>query len=172
MNTSVTRGSATFVVTATGMETEVGHISDMLASADETDDPADAAAGQADPPAHRHRRRRAHRLHAPWPAAWRALRRALRGRHRLRGRGHPHRPAGRRHDHPLDGHAHAGRGRRHRQEPALGGDAGLDLGHQLGQDRHPDAQPDDRGRDGHGRPSLRDQRHRLRHHRQDPPRGR
>ena len=36
MNTSVTRGSATFVVTATGMETEVGHISDMLQSADTT----------------------------------------------------------------------------------------------------------------------------------------
>ncbi len=35
MNTSVTRGSATFVVTSTGMKTEVGHISDLLASADE-----------------------------------------------------------------------------------------------------------------------------------------
>src|SRR4029078_1568931 len=30
MNTQVTRGAATFVVTATGMATEVGHISDML----------------------------------------------------------------------------------------------------------------------------------------------
>jgi Ca2+-transporting ATPase len=30
MNTSVTRGTAEFVVTATGMATEVGHISDML----------------------------------------------------------------------------------------------------------------------------------------------
>ena len=30
MNTQVTRGSATFLVTATGMGTEVGHISDML----------------------------------------------------------------------------------------------------------------------------------------------
>jgi Ca2+-transporting ATPase len=30
MNTSVTRGSGEFVVTATGMRTEVGHISDML----------------------------------------------------------------------------------------------------------------------------------------------
>jgi Ca2+-transporting ATPase len=36
MNTSATRGSGTFVVTATGMETEVGHISDMLSSTDET----------------------------------------------------------------------------------------------------------------------------------------
>jgi len=39
MNTSVTRGSAAFVVTATGMETEVGHISDLLASADEMTTP-------------------------------------------------------------------------------------------------------------------------------------
>src|SRR4029079_1467698 len=30
MNTQVTRGAATFVVTSTGMGTEVGHISDML----------------------------------------------------------------------------------------------------------------------------------------------
>src|SRR5215203_672050 len=31
MNTQVTRGAATFIVTSTGMGTEVGHISDMLA---------------------------------------------------------------------------------------------------------------------------------------------
>jgi Ca2+-transporting ATPase len=38
MNTQVTRGAATMVVTGTGMSTEVGHISDMLqtATADET----------------------------------------------------------------------------------------------------------------------------------------
>ena len=30
MNTNVTRGSGQFVVTATGMNTEVGHISGML----------------------------------------------------------------------------------------------------------------------------------------------
>src|SRR4029078_518668 len=30
MNTQVPRGAATFVVTSTGMSTEVGHISDML----------------------------------------------------------------------------------------------------------------------------------------------
>jgi Ca2+-transporting ATPase len=39
MNTSVTRGSATFVVTATGMATEVGHISEMLDTAEETETP-------------------------------------------------------------------------------------------------------------------------------------
>jgi Ca2+-transporting ATPase len=36
MNTSVTRGSGLFVVTATGMSTEVGHISNMLQYQDET----------------------------------------------------------------------------------------------------------------------------------------
>ncbi len=39
MNTSVTRGSASFVVTSTGMDTEVGHISEMLDAAEETETP-------------------------------------------------------------------------------------------------------------------------------------
>ncbi len=39
MNTSVTRGTATFVVTDTGMSTEVGHISDLLDKADEMTTP-------------------------------------------------------------------------------------------------------------------------------------
>jgi Ca2+-transporting ATPase len=39
MNTNVTRGSGSFVVTATGMATEVGHISHMLASAEEAETP-------------------------------------------------------------------------------------------------------------------------------------
>jgi Ca2+-transporting ATPase len=36
MNTNVTRGSGSFVVTATGMSTEVGHISDLLQHEEET----------------------------------------------------------------------------------------------------------------------------------------
>jgi P-type Ca2+ transporter type 2C len=39
MNTSVTRGSGVFVVVATGMSTEVGHISGMLQSTEETKTP-------------------------------------------------------------------------------------------------------------------------------------
>jgi P-type Ca2+ transporter type 2C len=39
MNTNVTRGSGVFVVTATGMSTEVGHISNMLQHDDETKTP-------------------------------------------------------------------------------------------------------------------------------------
>ena len=36
MNTNATRGTGQFVVTATGMATEVGHISGLLQSEDET----------------------------------------------------------------------------------------------------------------------------------------
>jgi P-type Ca2+ transporter type 2C len=39
MNTNVTRGSGTFVVTSTGMATEVGHISRMLQTAGEAETP-------------------------------------------------------------------------------------------------------------------------------------
>jgi Ca2+-transporting ATPase len=39
MNTNVTRGSGSFVVTATGMATEVGHVSGMLQAEDETETP-------------------------------------------------------------------------------------------------------------------------------------
>jgi Ca2+-transporting ATPase len=39
MNTNVTRGAGSFVVTSTGMTTEVGHISHMLQSSEEADTP-------------------------------------------------------------------------------------------------------------------------------------
>jgi Ca2+-transporting ATPase len=39
MNTNTTRGTGQFVVTATGMSTEVGHISGLLASEEETETP-------------------------------------------------------------------------------------------------------------------------------------
>ncbi len=39
MNTNVTRGAGSFIVTTTGMATEVGHISRMLADTGETDTP-------------------------------------------------------------------------------------------------------------------------------------
>ena len=53
-------------------------------------------------------------------------------------------------------HVHAGQGRRDREAAALGGDAGLDVGDQLRQDRHADAQPDDGRGDGGRRPALLD----------------
>jgi P-type Ca2+ transporter type 2C len=39
LNTNVTRGTGTFVVTATGMDTEVGHVSGMLQTTEETATP-------------------------------------------------------------------------------------------------------------------------------------
>jgi Ca2+-transporting ATPase len=39
MNTNVTRGTGTFVVTATGMDTEVGHVSGMLQTTEDTETP-------------------------------------------------------------------------------------------------------------------------------------
>ena len=58
MNTNVTRGSGEFVVTATGMATEVGHISGMLAEASDDRHAADAPAEGADEPDPDHRGRR------------------------------------------------------------------------------------------------------------------
>ena len=76
--------------------------------------------------------------------------------------GDPDRPAGGRHDDPVARHADAGQGRRDREAAALGRDARLDVGDQLRQDRHADAQPDDRRRAGDPRPPLHDLRHGLR----------
>ena len=39
MNTNVTRGTGDFVVTATGMQTEVGHISDRLSAEEDAKTP-------------------------------------------------------------------------------------------------------------------------------------
>ena len=50
MNTSVTRGSGEFVVTATGMATEVGHISGHAAGRGRREDAAHPAARRADQP--------------------------------------------------------------------------------------------------------------------------
>ncbi len=161
MNTNVTRGTGSFVVTSTGMATEVGHISGMLQRQDESKSPltlqlekltkqlvtiAGARAGHLD-----------RAQHGPRPVVHRGLHRG-RG---VRDRRDPDRPPGRRDDDPVAGHAAAGRRERDRQAAALDRDARRDLGDLLGQDRHPDAQPDDRGRADDPRAPLQDLRHRL-----------
>ena len=65
----------------------------------------------------------------------------------------PDRSASGRHLPVGDRHHHVRRGERHRQAAAIGGDAGCHVGHQLRQDRHAHAEPDDRGRDVAGRPA-------------------
>ena len=39
MNTNVTRGAGSYIVTSTGMATEVGHISHMLQGSEDVDTP-------------------------------------------------------------------------------------------------------------------------------------
>ena len=106
------------------------------------------------------------------PVAEHPDRRAVPDRDRVRRVGHPDRPAGGGHGDPVEGDDDARVGRRHRQAAALGRDARLDLGDQLRQDRHPDAQPDDRGPDGRRPRPLRDHRRGLLHGGPDHPRGR
>ena len=122
-----------------------------------------------DQPAAGHRRARAAGvdLDRLLPAR-RVVRHAVRDRDRVRRVRHPQRPAGGHHDDPLVRDPAAGQGARDREAAAIRGDAGLDVGDQLRQDGHPDAQPDDGRRDGDPRPALHDQRDRLRdrrHHR-------
>ena len=136
MNTSVTRGRGEMIVTTTGMGTEMGNIADLLNKTESDKTPLQkqldrltmiiaALAGLA------------FILMVYHGAAQRAG--AGRHLHRRRGaggRGHPDRPAGRGHHHVFHGRADAGSPGRHRQAAAVGGDAGLGLGHLLRQDRH------------------------------------
>ena len=169
MNCQVTRGAGTILVTTTGMGTEVGHISGMLQATTVEKTPLtqqlDALTNQilviagfalavsiGLGPLSR----------GPAPGAVPERRRVRRG-------GHPDGTPGGHHRDPVEGLAAAGRGRRDHEASPLGRDAGLDIGAQLGQDRHAHAQPDDGRPDGHRRPALRDQWRRLSDDRADRP---
>ncbi len=162
MNTNVTRGAGRFVVTSTGMATEVGHISHMLQSAEDDGHAAHGPAQEADEPDPVHLGCGRRRVDRAQPVARRELRHRVHRRDRLRDLRDPDRAAGRRHDDPLVRHADAREGERDHEAAPLDRDARLDLGDQLRQDRHADAQPDDGGRaDDPGSP-LHDLRRRLR----------
>ena len=133
---------------------------------------ADPSAQRVDQPDPGHRRCRAADLDRHRPVAEHPDRRAVPDRDRVRRVGHPDGPAGGGHGDPVEGDDDARLGRRHRQAAAVGRDARLDLGDQLRQDRHADAQPDDRGPDGRRPRSLRDHRRGLLHRGPDHPRGR
>ncbi len=131
MNTSVTRGRGEIMVTTTGMGTEMGHIADLLNKTEIGQDTAAKAARPADDDHRRIGRSGLHSHDYPGYKQW-----AGAGRHLYRRRGaghlgHSHRPARRRYHHVLHGHAGAGGPGRHRQAAAVGGDAGLGLGHLL-----------------------------------------
>ena len=89
MNTQVTRGAGTILVVTTGMATEVGHISGMLAGHHGREDAADEAARRAHQPDPRHRRHRAGGVDRPRVVRGRRAAGAVPERGRVRGRGHP-----------------------------------------------------------------------------------
>ncbi len=102
MNTNVTRGSGEILVTATGMSTEVGHISGLLQATRARRDAAHEAAQHAYRTDYRDRRDSAGHLHCHRLRARGAARHPLPDRRRLRHRGHPNRLASRRHVTPRD----------------------------------------------------------------------
>ena len=104
MNTNVTRGTGEFVVTATGMATEVGHISGMLQTQEESKSPLTVAAGEADQAAGHDRGARAGRFDRDQHVARAELHRSVHRRSGLCDRGDPHRTAGGRHDDPCAWH--------------------------------------------------------------------
>ena len=143
MNTAVTRGRGEMIVTTTGMGTEMGKIADLLNKTEADKTPLQK---QLD---------RLTILIAGLAGITFVLmfiiglqqgtdvRGNLHGWHRPGDLGHPDRHAGRGDHHVFDGHPRPGRPERHRQAPAVGGDAGLCFRHLLRQDRHADAQQDD-----------------------------
>ena len=168
MNTNVTRGHGEILVTTTGMGSEVGHIAHMLSGQKVEKTPLTK---QVD------------RLTifiivaalfafiaivVMGLASGRVLRGALRNRCGAGSRLHPGCAARRRHHHPVGRVGQHGQEERHHEGPPCGRDPGLHLGHQLGQDRHPDPEPDDGPRDHHRAAPLHRQRRGLQFRRPDP----
>ena len=107
------------------------------------EDPAHQAGGPAHHLHHHRGPLRVRRDRGDGPGPGRLLRGALRDRRGAGGRLHPGCAARRRHHDPVRGLGQHGQEERHHEGPARGRDAGLHVGHQLGQDRHPDPEPDD-----------------------------
>ena len=161
MNTNATRGTGTFVVTATGMSTEVGHISGLLQAEDDTETPLTRQlakltnqilfiAGAAVALSMILNLSRGETFTTVFTAAIAFAISAI--------------PTGL----PAVvttilslGTQMLAQRERDREAPALDRDARLDLGDQLRQDRHADAQPDDRGRADDPGPAVRDLGQRL-----------
>ena len=115
------------------------------------------------------RGRRANRVDGREPVPWLHLQRGVQRRGRLRrGRG-PRAVADRGDDDPRVGYPGAGRRRGHHEAAQLGRNPGIHLGDQHRQDRDAYAEPDDRGRDGRRRPSLRGRGKGLLHRRAHQP---
>ena len=125
MNTNVTRGTGEFVITATGMATEVGHISGLLQGEQAAKTPLTRQMDrvtEADPGDRGHR---TDRLDGAEPGPGRDVHRRLQRRRRLRHRRDPGRAAHGGHDPPGLGDAAARQGRRDHETADLDRDAGL-----------------------------------------------
>ena len=152
MNTSVTRGRGEMIVTTTGMDTEIGHIADLLNKTEADKTPL---------------QKQLDRLTIVIAGLAGVAFLLMIGIGLFRGQPfeelfiagialgdfrHPYRHARRRHHALFDGHARAGRRECHRQATAVGRDARFGLGDLLRQDGHADAQQDDGARVHHPRP--------------------
>ena len=150
-NTAVTRGTGAMVVTATGMETEMGKIATMLTSVTRTRSPLQKELGKL--------------TYVLGIIAWGAvafivvvgvargekLQRRPAARHGDGDLGDPDGHAGVRVGPAVDGCEAARRREGRRQEPHRRRDAGRDERDQHRQDRHADAEPDDGVDPVHGR---------------------
>ena len=140
--------------------TEVGNISGAaVAGGDEVS--THPAAGQTNPADPVDRRRRPGRVDGVEPGAGRRVHRGVRRRGGVRDRRAAGEPAGGGHHDPGVRHPGVGQGRRDHETDAVDRDPRVDLGDQLRQDRDADPEPDDRGADGGGGPSVRDRGQRL-----------
>ena len=172
MHTPVTHGSGVMIVTGTGSDTAGredrahalgdGEGGDAAHEADEHADAVDRRRGGT----HDDRDVRAR----PQPRA--VVDDAVQHGGRARDRGDPAGPADGRPGRPLARQRRAREGEGDRQGPAVGRDARVHLGDQLGQDRDADDEPDDGGRGRRPDRPLRDHRHRLQPGGQDQPPGR
>ena len=142
-NTSVTRGTASIVVTATGMQTQMGQIATMLTSVTRTRSPLQKELDSL--------------TKVLGIIAWGAVafivvvglargmeaQRAPAAGHGDGHLGHPHGPPGLRLGSAVPGRQAAGRGEGRRQEPHRRGDPRGHQRHQHRQDRHAHDEPDD-----------------------------
>ena len=169
MNTPVTHGSGVMIVTGTGADTAVGKISGMLKSAPNLKTPLTKQLDTL----------------TLWIAAAAGLTIAImfavgisRGEstagdlhdgHRAGAGGGADGDADGAPGHPVQRVEGSGCARRRGEEPRLGGDAGLDVGDQLGQDRHAHDEPGHRRRGDRPHGPVRGHRHGLRPRRRGPP---
>ena len=160
--TMVVSGRATGVVVATGSETELGRINQLLAERQRARNAAPASDQEVRLCHHRrHRGGQRAGLRLRQMGEGHGLRGAVPGGRRHRGVGDSGRPAGAHHDHARDRRAAHGPAQRHHPAAACGRDARFGVAHLLRQDGHADADGNDGGVRRHRRVGVSGHRRRL-----------